>query len=310
MGAKDKTAKLRIDPTETQELLRSATLTDDDILAMQEKLVEAPSYKLAFEDDDFLGQRRLRGVRLQLEMLKPDMALREKQITSTIVCFGGTRILSEAQSNIKITKIKDRLKENPDSEALQRQLRVAQNVLSKSHYYEEARRFSRLVSSQCQIDGKCDYVVVTGGGPGVMEAANRGAYDIGAQTIGLNIVLPQEQAPNPYITPELCFQFHYFAVRKMHFLMRARALVVFPGGYGTLDELFEALTLVQTEKARSLPIILFGRDFWEKVISFDTLVEEGVVDPDDLKLFSFAETAEEAWKTIQESAHPYEGEIT
>ena len=310
MSANEKTSKAETELSESQTILRSATLTDSDLEAMQQALVSASSNQLAFEDEEFLSQRRLRGVRLQLEMLKPDMALREKQITSTIVCFGGTRILSESQSKIKITKLEERLHEDPENKELQRQLRVANNVLAKSHYYEEARRFSRLVSSQCQTDGKCDYVVVTGGGPGVMEAANRGAYDIGANTIGLNIVLPEEQAPNPYITPELCFQFHYFAIRKMHFMMRARALVVFPGGYGTLDELFEALTLVQTKKARSLPIILFGKDFWERIISFETLVEEGVIHPDDLKLFSYAETAEEAWDIIRKNAHPFDGEIT
>lgn len=295
-----------IDPT----ALRSSKLTDADLKRMQDELMETESFRLAFDDESFLGRRRLRGVRLQLEMLKPDMALREKNITSTIVCFGGTRILSESQSKIRITKIEAHLKEDPGNDKLKRQLRVAQNILAKSHYYDEARRFSRLVSSQCQIDGKCDYVVVTGGGPGVMEAANRGAYDIGANTIGLNIVLPQEQAPNPYITPELCFQFHYFAVRKMHFLMRARALVVFPGGYGTLDEMFEALTLVQTKKARSLPIILFGKEFWEKIINFEALVEEGVINPEDLDLFKFAESAEEAWDIIRKSAKPYEKDIT
>lgn len=288
----------------------SSQLTEADLQELEKKLLASPTFKLAFEDDDFLGQRDLRGVRLQLEMRKPDMALKENNIRSTIVVFGGTRILSEEQSRIKIMKLESKLKENPDDPELQRKLRVAQNVLSKAHYYEEARNFGRLVSSQCQVGDQCEYVIVTGGGPGVMEAANRGAFDINAKTIGLNIVLPQEQAPNPYITPELCFQFHYFAVRKMHFLMRARALVVFPGGYGTLDEMFEALTLVQTKKAHVLPIILFGKSFWEKIINFDNLVEEGVINPEDKDLFQYAETAEEAWEIIREANHLHDGEIT
>jgi uncharacterized protein (TIGR00730 family) len=288
----------------------SASLTDADIKRLESELMETPTFRLAFEDDEFLGQRDLRGVRLQLEMRKPDMALKAYNISSTIVVFGGTRILSEEQSQIKITKLEARLKEDPDDPELQRQMRIAQNVLSKAHFYDEARKFGRLVSSQCQTEGRCDYVIVTGGGPGVMEAANRGAFDINAKTIGLNIVLPEEQAPNPYITPDLCFQFHYFAVRKMHFLMRARALVVFPGGYGTLDEMFEALTLVQTKKARVLPIILFGKSFWEKIINFDNLVDEGVINPEDKDLFRFAETADEAWKIIQEANHLQDGEIT
>lgn len=291
-------------------LTPSSALSDDDRAELRKKLTEAPSFQLAFEDDEFLTRRGLRGVRLQLEMLKPDMILKEQNIRSTVVIFGGTRILSEEASKIKIAKVNAKLKEDPDNKDLQRQLRVLQNVLSKAHYYDEARRFARLVSSHCQTDGRCDYVVVTGGGPGVMEAANRGAFDVGAPNIGLNIVLPFEQEPNPYITPELCFKFHYFAVRKMHFLMRARALVIFPGGYGTLDELFEALTLVQTRKARALPIILFGQEFWERVINFEVLVEEGVIDPEDRNLFSYAETAEEAWAIIAKANLEDAGEIT
>ncbi len=294
----------------TDGVAKSSSLTDADIKRLENELMESPTFRLAFEDDEFLGQRDLRGVRLQLEMRKPDMALKAYNIRSTIVVFGGTRILSEEQSQIKIAKLEAKLKENPDDPELQRQMRIAQNVLSKAHFYDEARKFGRLVSSQCQTDGKCDYVIVTGGGPGVMEAANRGAFDINAKTIGLNIVLPEEQAPNPYITPDLCFQFHYFAVRKMHFLMRARALVVFPGGYGTLDEMFEALTLVQTKKARVLPIILFGKAFWEKIINFDNLVDEGVINPEDKDLFRYAETADEAWAIIQEANHLHDGEIT
>jgi len=275
------------------------TPSEHELKEMQTRLLETPAYRLSYRDPDFMSRRELRAVRLQLELLKPDLTLREMNINSTIVVFGGTRILSEEQSRIRIIKLETQLKERPSDPELVRELRVAKNVLSKSRYYDEARRFARMVSGQCQIGASCDYVIVTGGGPGVMEAANRGAYEIGAKTLGLNIVLPEEQAPNPYITPELCFQFHYFAVRKMHFLMRARALVAFPGGYGTLDELFEALTLVQTRKAKILPIVLFGEEFWKSIIKFDQLVEEGVINPEDLKLFKYAETAEEAWEIIR-----------
>lgn len=292
------------------KLSRSSALTDDDRREMQRRLTQTPSYRLAYEDQEFMNRRNLRGVRLQLEMLKPDMALKEMNINSTIVVFGGTRILSEEESKIRLAKIEAKLKEDPNNTELKRRYQVAKSVLARSHYYDEARKFARLVSAECQLDGKREYVIVTGGGPGVMEAANRGAYDIGAATIGLNIVLPHEQEPNPYITPELCFQFHYFAIRKMHFLMRARALVIFPGGYGTLDELFEALTLVQTRKARTLPIILFGQEFWERIVSFDTLVEEGVIDPEDRELFVFKETAEDAWDYIKSKTQQAKGEIT
>ena len=293
--------KTETDQDTTQKLdLQQSPLPDaSEISEMMKRLTESPAYRLAFKDDDFMSLRDMRGARLQLEMLKPDMTLKKMGIYSTVVVFGGTRIISEEDSREKIAALEKELDSKPDDPKLKRKLKVAYKVLEKSHYYDEARRFGRIVSGQCQINGQCDYVVVTGGGPGVMEAANRGAWECGARSIGLNIVLPEEQFPNPFITPELCFQFHYFAMRKMHFLMRARALVAFPGGYGTLDELFEALTLVQTRKARTLPIILFGKSFWEKIISFDNLVEEGVIDPEHLELFSYAETAEEAWDIIR-----------
>ena len=179
-----------------------------------------------------------------------------------------------------------------------RAVEIARRVLAKSRYYDEAREFGRIVSSTCQRDGHCDFVVVTGGGPGVMEAANRGAFDIGAKSLGFNIVLPHEQVPNPYITPGLCIHFHYFAIRKMHFLMRARALVAFPGGFGTLDELFETLTLVQTGKMPRVPIVLFGREFWERAINLEYLVEEGTIAQEDIRIVSYAETAAEAWEAI------------
>lgn len=293
--------KTETDQDITQKLdLREAPFPDaSEISEMMKRLTESPAYRLAFKDDDFMSIRDMRGARLQLEMLKPDITLKKMGIYSTVVVFGGTRIISEEDSKAKIAALEKELESKPNDSKLKRKLKVAYNVLEKSHFYDEARRFARIVSGQCQIDGQCDYVIVTGGGPGVMEAANRGAWECGARSIGLNIVLPDEQMPNPFITPELCFQFHYFTMRKMHFLMRARALVAFPGGYGTLDELFEALTLVQTRKARTLPIILFGKSFWEKIINFDNLVDEGVIDPEHLDLFSYAETAEEAWEIIR-----------
>jgi uncharacterized protein (TIGR00730 family) len=245
-------------------------------------------------------QDELRPVRLQLELLKTEMLMLEHKIRSTIVVFGGTRILEPKESKRQIKALEAELKKNPRDPALLKQLSIAKRIQSKSGYYDEARRFTELVSTEMQNHTGADYVIVTGGGPGIMEAANRGAYDCGAKSIGLNIEIPQEQRPNPYITPELCFQFHYFAIRKMHFLLRAKALVAFPGGYGTMDELFEALTLVQTDRTRGIPIILFGKDYWTQLINFDFLVAEGTIGPGDLNFFRFADTAEDAWELIKE----------
>ncbi|MGE0845860.1 MAG: LOG family protein [Flavobacteriaceae bacterium] len=232
---------------------------------------EAPSYRLAFQDMDFLCRDDLRPVRLQLELLKPELLMQEREIKSTVVVFGSARIHESAAATA-----------NP----------------AMTGYYDEARRFARIVSEASRETDFKEFVVVSGGGPGIMEAANRGASDVGAPSIGLNIVLPHEQAPNRYISPDLCFQFHYFAIRKMHFLMRARAVVAFPGGFGTLDEIFETITLVQTGRAAAMPIVLFGERFWRAVVDFDALVEAGTISPSDLDLFTFAETAEEGWATI------------
>ncbi|HKQ98036.1 MAG TPA: TIGR00730 family Rossman fold protein [Candidatus Polarisedimenticolia bacterium] len=264
------------------------------------KMKESGAYLRAYEDLQFLHREDLRPVRLQLELLKPELALQAQGITSTVVIFGSTRTVSKEEIEPTVTKLEKRVQKRPNDAGLRKELAVAKRLLAKSSFYDEARLFARIVSSACQMEGRCDFVVVTGGGPGIMEAANRGAYDVGAKTVGLNITLPHEQYPNPYITPELCFQFHYFALRKMHFMMRAKAMVIFPGGYGTLDELFEALTLVQTGKVSSLPIILFGKKWWSKLINFNFLRDEGVIAPQDLDLFRFAETAEEAWEKIQE----------
>ncbi len=248
------------------------------------------AYRLAFTDTEFLLRDELRPVRMQLELLKPELIQDEHQIKSTIVIFGSARIAPPADAARQLKAAQ----ENTDDAALRR----AETAVAMSHYYEEARRFAALVTTRSRNHDIPIYVV-TGGGPGIMEAGNRGAFDVNGKSIGLNIVLPHEQSPNPYITPELCFQFHYFALRKMHFLMRSIALVCFPGGFGTLDELFEVMTLKQTGKVRQRPILLFGRDFWTRLINFDLLVETGMISPQDLGLFHFVETAEEAWTFLE-----------
>jgi len=260
---------------------------------------DEPAYRLPYKDNDFMMLDELRPVRLQLELMKPEMILARNNIRSTIVVFGGTRILEPKECEEQIKALEAELEKKPRDPVLLKKLAIARRVEAKSGYYNEARRFAELVSRESQNHTGADYVIVTGGGPGIMEASNRGAADCGAKSIGLNIVLPMEQMPNQYITPELCLQFRYFAIRKMHFLMRAKALVAFPGGYGTLDELFEALTLVQTDKTMQIPIILFGKDYWTQLINIDFLVAEGTIDPGDLNYFRFADTAEEAWSMIR-----------
>ena len=232
----------------------------------------APAYQLAFSDRDFLCREDLRPVRLQLELLKPELLLNEAGVESTVVLFGGARIPEPAKKDQARTR----------------------TLADLSAYYEEARLFSQIMTKKAVQSGNRDYVVVTGGGPGVMEAGNRGAQEAGGVSVGLNIVLPHEQAPNEYVTPELCFNFHYFAIRKMHFLMRARAICVFPGGFGTLDELFEALTLIQTGRMEPVPFLLFGRAFWDKIIDWAALADAGTISDEDLNLFQFVETAAEA----------------
>ncbi len=272
-----------------EELERAANL---------KRILESPSYRVAYQDLDFLTDPKLRPTRMELELLKPELAFERLNITATIVVFGGTRIVERASAENQLRTAEDRLKREPQNRSLQRQVAVAKRLLAKSHYYDIAREFAHIVSKACSTEGRCNYVVCTGGGPGIMEAANRGAYDAGAKSIGLNIRLPMEQQPNPYITPELCFQFRYFALRKFHFLLRAKALVVFPGGFGTLDELTDALTLRQTRRMQPIPIIIFGREYWERVIDFQYLADEGVIDDADLELFEYAETAQEAWDRI------------
>jgi hypothetical protein len=278
-----------LEPESAQHSLRRAR---EDARRSQAVLptpqTEHPAYRLAFQDLDFLLREDLRPVRLQLELLKPELILTEAGIASTLVFYGSARIPS------------------PDAaDALRRaatgtpRAQVADRLAAKAHFYEEARRLAFLASSRpCRGDGSRDFVVCSGGGPSIMEAANRGAAEAGAPSIGLNVVLPHEQKPNDYVTPALSFQFHYFAIRKMHFLMRAKAVAVFPGGFGTLDELFELLTLIQTGKMSPIPILLFGRDYWRRIVDFEALAEEGVIDPADLGLFHLADTAEEGWNRI------------
>lgn len=258
------------------------------------------AYTLAFQDLEFLADRReLRPVRFQLELMKPDLVLQEQNINSTIVMFGSARFLPQDKADAHVEEIRNAILENPDDPSLPKQLKKAHRLQRSAKYYHQAQELSRIVTEYTQENLTEELVVITGGGPGIMEAANRGAYEAGGKSIGLSIVLPFETAPNPYITPELCFQFHYFALRKMHFLMRSKALIAFPGGFGTLDELFETLTLIQTRKARRVPIILFSKEFWQKTIDFEYLVEEGTIDEKDLQLFQYAETAEEAWQIIK-----------
>ncbi len=264
-----------------------------------ERLKKSSAYRIAYHDDDFMDRDSLRPVRLQLELLKPEKMFRRHKIVSTIVVFGGTRILEPSHARANVRKAEKRLAKKPSDRELKRQVKIARSVLAKSHYYDEAREFARLVSTEGQDNNHNKYVVVTGGGPGIMEAANRGAWEIGAKSVGLNITLPMEQEPNPYITPELCMQFHYFAIRKMHFMLRAKALVAFPGGFGTMDELFEALTLSQTKKIKPLPIVLFGEEYWKNLVNFEHFVEEGTIDAEDLELFVYADTAIDAWNYIK-----------
>lgn len=277
----------------------------------------SPAYRLGFADADFLLRDELRAVRLQLEFLKPDLLQHDRGIVATVAVFGSARIPAPEAAKAAIDEAGQAADEEASDPLIEADLRVMRSLAAKSRYYEEARLLTRMIAesqgappgagadSGSATDDSCrlyhgpeSIVVVTGGGPGIMEAANRGAHEAGGDTIGLNIVLPTEQAPNPYITPHLSFNFHYYALRKMHFLLRAIALVVFPGGYGTLDELFEVLTLIQTGKIEPIPVLLFGGDYWQRIIDFQALVDEGMIGPEDLQIFSYVETAQEAWEYL------------
>lgn len=257
-----------------------------------------PHYELAYRDDDFLARDELKPVRLQLELLKPELVMQEHEVSSTIVVFGSARVPAPEEVEERLASAERRVEENPDSEEARAELERARHRCELSGYYAEARRFGRIVSDYCQVCSPYELVITTGGGPGIMEAANRGASEVGAKTIGLNIEIEREQVPNPYVSPELNFIFQYFALRKMHLLGRAKALAIFPGGFGTLDELFETLTLIQTGVMDPIPVVLVGPDYWNDVLNLDALVREGTIDPGDRDLVAVAEDAEEAWDVI------------
>ncbi|WP_022949073.1 LOG family protein [Methylohalobius crimeensis] len=263
-----------------------------------QRILASPSYRPAVRDVEFLNRYETRSTRLQLDYLKPELELQREGVQNSIVVFGSTRIPEPVAARRKLRVLKEALAKRPHSEELRRRVQVAERIAAKAKYYDIAREFGRLVGDSGRGPLDCRLVVMTGGGPGIMEAASRGAFDRGAKSVGLNITLPYEQFPNPYITPELCFQFHYFAIRKLHFLLRAKALVVFPGGYGTLDELFETLTLIQTRKIRSVPVVLVGEEYWRRAVDFDFLVEEGTIDQEDRQSFRYVETAREIWDEI------------
>jgi uncharacterized protein (TIGR00730 family) len=266
-------------------------------------ILASPSYQLAEYDINFLKRDEIRPVRMHLELLKTETLLRDHAIKSTIVVFGSARIPPRETAEAELDAARTAAKKAPRDARLARAVSRAESILAKSRFYDEAREFGKIVSTAAQIERRCDFVVCTGGGPGIMEAANRGSFDVGTKSIGLNIDLPHEQEPNSYITPDLCFQFHYFAIRKFHFILRAKALVVFPGGYGTLDELFDTLCLRQTKRMQAIPIILYGREYWESILDFRKMADEGVVADEDLELISYAETPQEAWQIIADFHH-------
>ncbi len=273
---------------------------EDDSLAHDalETILASPSYREADHDTDFLQQDETRGVRLQIDYLKTESLLKQHDVAHTIVVFGSTRIPEPRAARRETEACTKAIAANPGDPVLRRRLAIAERIEAKSHYYDIARDLGRIVGAAGPKALGGRLMIMTGGGPGIMEAANRGAHDVGAKSIGLNISLPREQYPNPYVTPELCFRFHYFAMRKLHFLLRARALVAFPGGYGTMDELFEVLSLAQTRKIKPVPVILVGEEYWRRGFDPEFLVDEGVIDPEDRDLFWYAESAESIWRDI------------
>ena len=297
-------------PPKVCDVLPDTDLGDDVALVAEnmERILLSPSYSLANEDQPLLAREEMRGVRMLLELGKPELALQEDKIHSTVIVFGGTQIIERHAAERRLAEAKRAAAACPGDTGAARKVERAERLLANSHYYDSARKFAKLVSIDNQCDDKRDFVIITGGGPGIMEAANRGAFDVGCKSIGLNIKLPAEQQPNPFITPELCFQFKYFALRKFHFILRAAAVVLFPGGFGTLDEMFEALTLRQTKRMQPVPIILFGRDYWSHVIDFQFLADSGVIADAHLDLFSYADTPEDAWQQILDFHAKKQGE--
>ncbi len=271
---------------------------DPDAPARIKAIMDSAAYRRSDLDTDFLAQAPVRGVRLQVDYLKPELLLEAHGVRNTVVVFGSTHICEPAAARRTLATLKAALEDDPEDKELAHRVAVAERILAKSHYYDVARDFGRLVAEANKTDEGPHCTIVTGGGPGIMEAANRGAFDAGEESCGFNITLPHEQYPNPYITPGLCFNFRYFAMRKLHFLLRAKALVAFPGGFGTFDELFEALTLVQTRTVKPIPVVLVGEKYWRGAVNIDFLVEEGTIDNEDRDLFWFAETAQEIWDGI------------
>jgi uncharacterized protein (TIGR00730 family) len=287
-------------PAKACPILPDTVLGDDVALVAEnmEQILNSPSYLLAQDDPALLTMEEMRGVRMLLELGKPELALQADKIHSTVIVFGGTQIVERTTAERRLSAARRGIQAAPGDRKAAREVQRSERLVEYSHFYDSARQFAKLVSIDNQCDSQRDYVVITGGGPGIMEAANRGAFDVGCKSIGLNIKLPAEQQPNPFITPELCFQFKYFALRKFHFILRAAAVVLFPGGFGTLDEMFETLTLRQTHRMQPVPIILFGRDYWSRVIDFQFLADSGVIADHHLDLFTYAETPEEAWQQI------------
>ena len=282
--------------------MSSQDRSDDQELVSKnlELIISSSNYQLAHEDRELLNSDEMRGVRMLLEINKPEKILEEQNILSTIIVFGGASLSDKSSIDHKIELAKNSLTKDPSSSNLERELTRLKNLQSISHYYDSAREFAKIVSRQNQKEHCNSHVIVTGGGPGIMEAANRGAFDADCKSIGLNISLPNEQHPNAYITPGLCFKFNYFALRKFHFVMRSVAAVFFPGGFGTFDELFELLTLRQTGMKTEIPIILFGRDYWSKVINFQFLSDHGLISDEHMNLFQYADSASEAWDIIKQ----------
>jgi len=278
--------------------MKKESKKNTETLKQIKTIIHHPSFELAEKDKDFLHSDEARGVRLELDYLKAEVKMQKQGVDHTIVVFGSARIPEFDSAMEELEKIKKALEHSPHSAELISALKRADSMVSKSIYYDEARKFGQIIGKSGKGPDDCHVTLMTGGGPGIMEAANRGAWDVGAKSIGLNIDLSHEQFPNPYITPELCFQFRYFAIRKLHFLQRAKALVIFPGGFGTLDEFFEILTLIQTKKTPKIPVVLVGEEYWKRVIDFDFLREEDVIAPEDEGILTYADSADEAWEDI------------
>lgn len=295
--------------SDLKEIIKSYYDANDKEVQQIIKILNSETYKRADQDYDFMDSDLARPMRLQLEYLKVQSVMEKFNINKTIVVFGGTRVIQQHRADIKYNQAELALKKDPSNTNLQFKLKVAQRVLDKVKYYQEAKDFAKLVAQYSKTHANNSLHVMTGGGPGVMEAANKGAFEEGEDSIGLNIDLPFEQFPNPYITPELCFSFRYFALRKLHFMHRARALVAFPGGFGTFDELFEALTVIQTKTIKPIPIVLVGKHYWNNAVNFEFLAEEGVINPEDLNLFKIVETAQQAWQYILDWYEDYQSNL-